>query len=71
MKFNFCPQCGFKLDSEYNFCPKCGIEIPKKSDSEFDKQIKDFFDALENATEEDRDQFFKLIEQDLKNKKRT
>ncbi len=69
MEFNFCPKCGFKLDSEYNFCPKCGIEIPHESNAKIEKQIDDFFNALENASEEDRKEFFKLIEQDLKRKK--
>ncbi len=68
MEFNFCPKCGRKLDAEYNYCPKCGFEIPQ-SQKDYKKEIDDFFNALENATEEERNEFFKLIEQDLKNKK--
>ncbi len=27
MKFNFCPNCGFKLEERFNYCPGCGICI--------------------------------------------
>lgn len=30
-KFNFCPECGRKLDADYKFCPECGRCL-KKSD---------------------------------------
>ncbi len=26
-EYNFCPECGCKLDNESEFCPKCGIEV--------------------------------------------
>ncbi len=69
MEFNFCPKCGFKLETEYNFCPKCGTEIPQASHSNVEKEIDEFFTALENATEEEKDEFFSLLEQDLWRKK--
>lgn len=69
MEFNFCPQCGCKVTPEYNFCPQCGVKLPREAKTDFDKQVEDFFQELENATPEDRDEFFKLIEQDLRKKK--
>ena len=27
MKYNFCPNCGFKLEENFKFCPNCGIEL--------------------------------------------
>jgi tetratricopeptide (TPR) repeat protein len=29
MMVKFCPECGFKLDSDYVFCPNCGFELVK------------------------------------------
>lgn len=26
-EFNFCPYCGYKLDTTYMYCPKCGKSI--------------------------------------------
>ena len=63
-----CPKCK-KAVGDANFCPVCGTKIPKDSDTDLDKKIDEFFEALENASQEDRDGFFKLLEQDLKNNK--
>lgn len=68
MEFNFCPKCGRKLDEEYNYCPKCGFKLPQE-EADYQQQVDEFFDALESATPEERNEFFKLIEQDLKRKK--
>lgn len=77
----FCPECGTKIPQEKvcpkcktsvgkaKFCPECGTKIPQESDSEIDKKIDEFFAALEAASEEDKDEFFKLLDQDLKKKK--
>ncbi|MDE7384360.1 MAG: zinc ribbon domain-containing protein [Anaeroplasmataceae bacterium] len=27
MKYNFCPNCGFKLEENFKFCPNCGVEL--------------------------------------------
>lgn len=27
MKYNFCPNCGFKLEENFKYCPNCGIEL--------------------------------------------
>ncbi|MCM1131248.1 MAG: zinc ribbon domain-containing protein [Roseburia sp.] len=27
MKYNFCPNCGFKLEENFKFCPNCGLEF--------------------------------------------
>lgn len=27
--FNYCPNCGLKLEERYNFCPNCGEELNK------------------------------------------
>lgn len=27
MKYNFCPNCGFKLEENFNYCPNCGLEL--------------------------------------------
>ena len=63
-----CPKCN-KNVGDANYCPNCGTKIPKVSDPELDKKIDAFFDALENASQEDRDAFFKMLEEDLKKKK--
>lgn len=63
-----CPNCKTAVGSA-KFCPECGTKIPQKSRSELDKKIDEFFEALENASEEEKNEFFKLIEQDLKKKK--
>ncbi|MBN1623742.1 MAG: zinc ribbon domain-containing protein [Clostridia bacterium] len=26
-QFNYCPYCGYKLDSAYMYCPKCGKSV--------------------------------------------
>jgi len=26
-EFNYCPYCGYKLDSAYMYCPKCGKSV--------------------------------------------
>lgn len=28
MPFQFCPQCGIKLQPEFRFCPSCGEKLP-------------------------------------------
>lgn len=61
-----CPKCNQSVGNA-NFCPECGTKIPK-DDPELDKKIDEFFDALENASQEDKDAFFKMLEQDLKKK---
>ncbi len=30
MKFNFCPNCGFKLEERFNYCPGCGMCIKEE-----------------------------------------
>ena len=27
MRYNFCPNCGCKLEENFKFCPSCGIEL--------------------------------------------
>lgn len=63
-----CPNCKTSVGNA-KFCPECGTKIPQDSRSEFEKKVDDFFESLENASQEDRDAFFKLLEQDLKKKK--
>lgn len=63
-----CPNCKMSVGNA-KFCPECGTKIQQESASDIDKEIADFFNALENASKEDRDAFFKLLEQDLKKKK--
>lgn len=63
-----CPNCKMSVGNA-KFCPECGTKIPQEPHSDFEKEIDEFFDALEAASEEDRDEFFKLLEQDLKKKK--
>uniref|UniRef100_A0A4W3JT35 non-specific serine/threonine protein kinase n=1 Tax=Callorhinchus milii TaxID=7868 RepID=A0A4W3JT35_CALMI len=29
MMYNFCPECGNKIEADFNFCPNCGVKIPK------------------------------------------
>ncbi|MDE6414460.1 MAG: zinc ribbon domain-containing protein [Anaeroplasmataceae bacterium] len=33
MKYNFCPNCGFKLEGNFKFCPNCGVELGGAADS--------------------------------------
>lgn len=63
-----CPNCKTFVGNA-KFCPECGTKIPQDSRSEIDKKIDDFFEALESASKEEKDAFFKLIEEDLKRKK--
>ena len=35
----FCPNCGFKLDSDYKFCPDCGFKIESVKESDSNRQI--------------------------------
>ncbi len=70
MKFNYCPKCGLKLEADYKFCPKCGAQIPQETDADVQRKIDEFFTALENASEEEKDEFFGQLNQDLKKKGR-
>lgn len=63
-----CPNCKMSVGNA-KFCPECGTKIPQESRSDFKKEIDEFFNALEAASEEERDEFFKLLEQDLNKKK--
>lgn len=27
MRYNYCPNCGFKLEEAFNFCPNCGTSV--------------------------------------------
>ena len=29
MKYNFCPNCGFKLEDNFRFCPMCGMDFSR------------------------------------------
>lgn len=44
MGFNFCPECGHKLDKSYKFCPGCGYKLAEESKysgpQEAAKQVK-------------------------------
>ncbi len=37
MKFNYCPNCGFKLEERFNYCPGCGMCI-KEEEKPYTKQ---------------------------------
>ena len=79
----FCPECGTKIPKDTmvycpncktavgnaKFCPECGTKIPKDPDADLDAKIDAFFDALENASQEEKDAFFGQLEKDLKKKK--
>lgn len=60
-----CPKCKVSVGSA-KFCPECGTKIVR---SKIDEEIDAFFQALENASPEEKDKFFKLLEEDLKKKK--
>lgn len=77
----YCPECGTKIESEVRgrecpqckinvgnakFCPECWTKIPR---TDFETMIDDFFDELARASEEDKNEFFRLLEEDLKKKK--
>lgn len=63
-----CPNCNREVGT-FNFCPDCGTKIPRSSNDDYEKQVDEFFAALEAASQEDRDEFFRLIEADLNKKK--
>ena len=33
--FNYCMNCGYKLDPSDNFCPNCGVKLEFKSSGEW------------------------------------
>ena len=69
MRAKFCQECGNKLNEGAKFCPECGTKVQQTPRSEIEEKIDEFFKELENASPEDRDAFFKLLEQDIKKKK--
>lgn len=48
MSFNFCSECGRKLDKSYKFCPECGFALSQVED--------DAYVALEEKIQEQRKQ---------------
>lgn len=34
MKYNFCPNCGFKLEENFKYCPNCGLDLGRKDTSQ-------------------------------------
>ena len=48
---NYCPQCGFKIDSRFNFCSNCGSRIEVSDPNQSLKQPKDYI-VCKNCGEE-------------------
>lgn len=47
MKYNFCPNCGCKLEDNFRFCPMCGMDFGKATSSGTTPPIQSKYQEVE------------------------